>query len=188
MNIKTQAMFRLLFLFLFAMLGLTSLNQTAYAKTATQIDAKVDEALANFKTKVYGADDIMKRAKGVLVMPKVFRAGIGIGGEYGEGALRINDKTDSYYNIISGSFGFQLGGQVKSIYLFFMEDFALKSFQSSSGWKVGVDGSVALISIGADGSVDTMKTNEPIVGFVLGQKGLMYNLTLEGSKFNKVAK
>ena len=70
--------------------------------------------------------------------------------------------------------------------MFFMDPVALSHFRSSDGWKVGVDGSVALIAVGADGSVDTTKTNQPILAFVLGQKGLMYNLTLEGSKFNKI--
>ena len=164
------------------------LPKTSYAKTAQQIDAKVDTALTRFEKEVYGGSDVMKRSKGVLVFPKVYKGGIGLGAEYGEGALRIKGKTETYYNIIAGSFGFQLGGQVKTVYLFFMEDAALKSFRESSGWKVGVDGSVALISVGADGSIDTMKTDEPIVGFVLEQKGLMYNLTLEGAKINRVAK
>ena len=172
--------------FLFA--GICVLPRVSFAKTAAEIDALSDAALEKFKTKIYGSADILKRAKGVLIMPKVYRAGIGIGGEYGEGALRINGKTVNYYNIISGSFGFQLGGQVKTIFLFFMEDAALKSFQAGSGWRAGVDGSVALISVGADGSLDTIKTNEPIAAIVMGQKGLMYNLTIEGAKFNKTVK
>ncbi len=159
-----------------------------YAKTAAEIDALADAALETFKTKFYGSGDVISRSKGVLIMPKVYRGGIGLGAEYGEGALRIDGKTVNYYNIIGGSFGFQLGGQVKTILLFFMEDAALKSFRAGSGWKAGIDGSIALISVGADGSIDTMKTNEPIVGYVFGQKGLMYNITLEGSKFNKTVK
>ncbi len=51
-----------------------------------------------------------------------------------------------------------------------------------------MDGSVALIKIGAGGSIDTTKIKDPIVGFVIGQKGLMYNLTLEGSKYTKLKK
>lgn len=173
---------------LFLVLSLLLLSHPGYAKTAGEIDARVDQALERFQREVYSAKDLLKNAKGVLVFPHVIKGGIGIGAEYGEGALRINGKTVDYYNTISGSLGFQLGAQVKSVYLFFMEESALTSFRASSGWKAGVDGSVALIKIGADGSVDTTKTNEPIVGFVLGQKGLMYNLTLEGSKFNKIVK
>ncbi len=176
------------FLLAFLLAGLFLTPRPSYAKTALEIDTKADAALARFKKEIYGFEDILKRSKGYLIFPKVYRGGIGIGAEYGEGALRVNRKTVGYYNTIGGSFGFQLGGQVKTLFLFFMEDTALKSFQASSGWKVGVDGSVALISVGADGSIDTMKTDEPIVAVVMGQKGLMYNLTLEGSKFNKVVK
>jgi lipid-binding SYLF domain-containing protein len=160
---------------------------TSYAaKSAKEIDAKVDAALERFQAEVFQGKDVIAKAKAVLVFPKVFKAGIGIGGEYGTGALRVNGKTVDYYNTVLASVGFQLGGQVRSVYLFFMEDTALNSFRSSDGWKVGVDGSVALISAGADGSIDTMKTDQPIIAYVLGQKGLMYNLTLEGSKYSKI--
>ena len=172
----------------FLALGVLLLSNPGYAKSAREIDASVDVALERFQKEVYAAKNLIKDAKAILVFPKVIKGGIGIGAEYGEGALRIKGKTADYYNTISGSVGFQLGAQVKSVYLFFMQDSALTSFRASSGWKAGVDGSVALIKVGADGSVDTTKTNEPIVAFVLGQKGLMYNLTLEGSKFNKIVK
>lgn len=161
-------------------------SHLAYAKSAREIDAKVDTALDRFKREVFQGKDMLAKAKGVLVFPSVIKAGIGFGGEYGVGALRIKGKTADYYNTITGSFGFQLGGQVKSIYLLFMEDSALKNFRASDGWKAGVDGSVALITVGANGSIDTTKTNQPIIAYVLGQKGLMYNLTIEGSKFNKI--
>src|SRR3989338_4211102 len=163
---------------IFVLTGLMIFSPMAFAKTAQEIDAQVDVALQRFDKEVFGAGDLMKRAKAVLVFPKVIKGGIGIGAEYGEGALRINGKTVDYYNTISGTIGFQLGAQVKSIYLFFMDDAILQNFRVSSGWKAGIDGSVALISVGADGSVDTMKTSEPIIGYVLNQKGLMYNMTL----------
>lgn len=158
------------------------------AQTGAAIDAKADVAFERFQKEVYGAPDIIKRSKGYLILPKVYKGGIGIGAEYGEGALRVNGKTVDYYNFAGGSFGFQLGFQVKTVYVFFMEQSALDSFRTSSGWQAGIDGSIALISVGAGGSVDTLKTDEPIVAFVLNQKGLMYNLTLEGAKFNKITK
>jgi len=170
----------------FVFFGMLLAANVSYAKSALEIDASVDTALKHFDEEVFSAKDMLDQAKGVLVFPKVWKAGFGLGGEYGTGALRINGKTVSYYNTIGGSFGFQLGVQAKSIYLLFMEQSALDDFQASDGWKVGVDGSVALITLGADGSVDTTKTNQPILAFVMNQKGLMYNLTLEGSKFNKI--
>jgi lipid-binding SYLF domain-containing protein len=170
----------------FLLLGTILFVGSAYAKSAREIDASVDTALERFQKEVFSGKDMLSKAKGVLVFPGVIKAGIGIGGEYGTGALRIKGKTVDYYNTITGSIGFQLGGQVKNVYLLFMEDNALKNFRDSDGWKAGVDGSVALITIGADGSVDTTKTNQPIIAYVLGQKGLMYNLNIEGSKYNKI--
>ena len=160
----------------------------AYAKTAKEIDVSADVALENFHKQIKGGKEFLKAAKGVLVFPSVLKAGIGVGGEYGEGALRIGGKTVDYYNTAAASIGFQLGAQKKTIILVFMNQEALKKFRASSGWKAGVDGSVALITVGVDGSIDTTKIKDPIVGFVFGQKGLMYNLTLEGSKYTKLKK
>jgi len=171
---------------LFALMCLSA--GVCLAATAKEIDVSVDVALENFEKEVKGAKEFLQSAKGVLVFPRVIKAGVGIGGEYGEGALRIGGKTVDYYNTASASIGFQLGAQAKSVILVFMQEDALKKFRGSSGWEVGVDGSVALIKLGAGGSIDTTKIKDPIVGFVFGQKGLMYNLTLEGSKFTKLNK
>ena len=161
---------------------------SAAAGSAKKIDFDVDEALENFDKEVRGSKEFLNKAKGVLVFPSVIKAGFGIGGEYGEGALRINGKSVDYYNTIAASIGFQIGAQAKTIILAFMESKALEQFRNSDGWKVGVDGSVALITIGMGDSLDTINAQDPIVAFVFGQKGLMYNLTLEGSKFNKLDK
>lgn len=160
----------------------------AYAATAKEIDVSVDVALERFNTKVKGAKGFLKSAKGVLVFPSVYKAGFVFGGEYGEGALRIDGKTVDYYSTIAGSWGLQIGGQKKTVILVFMQDEALKKFRASSGWKAGVDGSVALITVGAGEAVDTTNIKDPIVGFVFDQKGLMANLTLEGSKYTKLKK
>ncbi len=160
----------------------------AHAATAKEIDVSVDVALERFNTEVKGAKEFLKAAKGVLVFPSVYKAGFVIGGEYGEGALRIGGKTVDYYNTIAGSWGLQIGGQKKTVILVFMQDEALKKFRAASGWKAGVDGSVALITVGAGGAIDTTNIKDPIVGFVFGQKGLMANLTLEGSKYTKLKK
>ena len=160
----------------------------AHAATAKEIDVSVDVALDRFKNEVEGANEFLKNAKGVLVIPNVIRIGFGLGGEYGEGALLIDGKTVDYYSAAAGSFGFQIGAQSKNIIIIFMDENALTNFRDSLGWRAGVDGSVALIDTGAGGSVDTNNMKHPIVGFVFGVKGLMVNLSLEGSKFTKLAK
>jgi len=160
----------------------------AQARSAKEIDVSVDVALNRFKNEVPGAQEFLQNAKGVLVIPNVIRVGFGLGGEYGEGALLIGGKTIDYYSLGAGSFGFQIGAQSKNVVIIFMDENALTSFRDSLGWRAGVDGSVALVDVGAGGSVDTNNIQHPIVGFVFGVKGLMVNLSLEGSKFTKLAK
>jgi lipid-binding SYLF domain-containing protein len=156
------------------------------SKTAKEIDGQVVEALAEFNKTVDGGSKLLGEANGALVFPKVYKAGFGIGGEHGKGVLQIGGKTVDYYSTSAASFGLQFGGQKKTIVLVFLKPDALKKFRLSEGWEVGVDGSVALIDIGAGGSVDTTNIKDPIIAFVFGQAGLMYNLTLEGSKMQKL--
>ena len=137
---------------------------------------------------VGGAEQFLAKAKGVLIFPEVVKAGIGVGGEYGEGALIINGATVDYYNTASASIGLQLGAQLKTVILVFLQDEALEKFRNSEGWEVGVDGSVALIEFGAGKDINTVNITDPVVGFVFSNKGLMYNLTLEGSKITKLKK
>ena len=170
-------------------LGATTMSpQVSLADSAEIIDLKVDEALKKFTDEVDGAETFLKSAKGVLIFPSVIKAGFGIGGETGEGALRIDGKTADYYRTSAGSFGFQFGVQSKAVYVVFLDQAALDGFRNSSGWKAGVDGSVALVELGAAGSIDTKNISDPIIGFVLTNKGFMYNLTLEGSKYSKLDK
>ena len=164
------------------------LSANAWAATGKEIDINTDAALEHFYEQIKGGKDLARDAKGVLIFPSVLKAGIGIGGEYGEGALRVNGRTVDYYNTAAASLGLQLGAQKKSIIILFMQDEALSKFQSSSGWKAGVDASVALVTVGAGGEMDTAKLKQPVLGFIFGQKGLMYNLSLEGAKFTKLKK
>ncbi len=163
-----------------------SFNMAAQAASSGEIEASTDSTLERFYHEVSSGKDLVKKAKGVLVFPSVIKAGIGLGGEYGEGALQINGKTVDYYNTAAASIGLQLGAQKKSIVIIFQDGGALDKFRSSSGWKAGVDASVAVVKVGAGGAMDTSKLNEPILGFIIGQAGLMYNLTLEGAKFTKI--
>ncbi len=175
-------------LFVFFTVLFIGFGSTANAASSTEINIGVKETLKRFNKEVAGGSEFLKQAKGVLVFPSIIKAGFGIGGEYGEGALQIGGKTVSYYSTAAASIGFQLGAQSKSVVLVFMTDEALKHFQSSKGWKAGVDGSVALIEWGVGEDINTIDIEDPIVGFVFSNKGLMFNLTLEGSKFTKITK
>jgi lipid-binding SYLF domain-containing protein len=153
---------------------------------AGAIDAAANETLHSFVRQIPGARELAQKAAGILVFPSVVKAGIGLGGEYGEGVLLNQQRVEGYYNLISASFGFQLGVQQRSIIIMFMTQDALAGFQNRAGWKVGVDGSVTVITVGVGGSIDSDKVVSPVIGFVLDPKGLMYNLTLEGSKISRI--
>jgi lipid-binding SYLF domain-containing protein len=178
----------IMFVSVFFIIDCISFPSVTSAASADEINIGVDATLKRFSNEVPGGSDFLKKAEGVLVFPKVIKAGFGIGGEYGEGALRIRGKTVGYYSTAAASIGFQLGAQSKSIVLVFMEKKALSDFRKSDGWKAGVDGSVALVEWGVGEDVNTIDIKDPIVGFVFSNKGLMYNLTLEGSKFTKISR
>ena len=160
----------------------------AKAASAYEIDADVDATLSRFAYQIGGAEDLLRRAAGVLVFPSVVKAGMGFGGEYGEGALRVGGRSAGYYNTISASVGFQLGVQARSVIIVFMSEEALRSFRRRDGWKVGVDGSVTVVTLGVGGSIDSNQIKRPVLAFILDQKGLMYNLTLEGSKISRISR
>ncbi|MGH6675524.1 MAG: YSC84-related protein, partial [Xanthobacteraceae bacterium] len=125
------------------------------AASGTQIEAGVHVTLAQFFRQVRSSRDLANKAIAVLVFPRVVKAGIGVGGEYGEGELLIRGQPAGFYNIASASVGFQLGAQARSVIIMFMTDSALGQFERTDGFKVGVDGSIAIIAIGAGGSIDT---------------------------------
>ena len=153
-----------------------------------ELDANVREAIEELYKHSSAAKELAGHASGMLVFPKVVKGGAIIGGEYGEGALLVGGGTVTYYSLASGSIGFQLGVQRKSQVILFMNPKVLEKFRNSKGWKAGVDGSVALATLGAGGQIDTETRKKPIIGFIFSNKGLMYNLTFEGSKISKIEK
>ena len=181
---------RIVWVVCLCLLGNLMLPSVSHAATAQAIDTGANRALAQFGSQVKGANAFLRGAKGYLVFPEVIQAGIGIGGEYGEGVLRVGGKSVAYYSLAAGSIGFQLGAQRKSIIIAFLQDQALRDFRAKArmdkAWNVGVDGSVALLNLGAQASINSATINQPIVGFVFGQAGLMYNLSLKGAKISRL--
>lgn len=158
----------------------------AQAASSQEINAKVNQALKEFYRHSPAGKELARKAAGVLVFPEVYKAGFGIGGEYGEGSLRVGGKTAGYYSVAAASIGFQLGAQVKSEIILFMDPSSLKRFRNSDGWEAGVDGSVAIATLGAGGEIDSNTIQQPIIGFIFSNKGLMYNLSIEGAKITRI--
>ncbi|MCP3726692.1 MULTISPECIES: BPSL1445 family SYLF domain-containing lipoprotein [Paraburkholderia] len=150
------------------------------------IDAGVDATLSRLFSTVSGSQELVSKASGVLVFPQVLSAGFWIGGQYGTGALRVDGRTTGYYSTIAGSFGLQIGAQSKAIIFAFMNPVALNDFTSSQGWSAGADATVALVTVGANGNVDTSTATSPVEAFVLTNAGLMAGVSLEGVKVSRL--
>ena len=158
------------------------------AADAAKIDADARAALQHLYQTHQAAQVVVEHAAGTLVFPHIVKGGAGVGAEFGEGALIERDAVTGHYTIVSGSIGFQLGAQKYAQVIVFTEPEALAKFKRSSGFKVGVDGSVVVATAGKSGQIDTHKLDQPIVAFILDEKGLMYDATLEGSKITRTDK
>lgn len=166
---------------------LVFLSVAAAGASKVELDARVRAAMQALDD-VPAGKELARKASGILVFPRVVKGGFGVGGEYGEGALLVNGQTVQYYRVASISVGFQAGGQAKTEVIMFMTDTALRLFRESDGWEAGVDGNIAVFEFGTGREVNTNNLRDPIVGFIYNNKGLMYDLSLAGSKFWKTHK
>ena len=168
-------------------LCLTVISSTGLsAKAMNEIDAAIESSLSRFTEEIQGGGTYLKGARGVLVIPRMWKAGVLIGFEFGEGALIVDGIKVQYYQALTTSLGIQFGVGSKDLIILFFDDTAMDNFLYSSGWEVGVDGAVALFTMGAAGASDTITIKDPIIGFVFGQKGLLAGVSIEGTKFTKI--
>ena len=150
------------------------------------IDAEVDSALSKLYAQVPGSRELTSKAKGVLVFPSVVSAGLVVGRSYGQGALPSGGKTDGYYSTTAASAGLLAGAESKALYLLFMDQQAFDKFRASKGWTAGADASVTLLKVGAAAGADTQTIQQPIIGYALSNAGLMANLSIDGTKINRL--
>lgn len=156
------------------------------AASASAIDADVDLALDRLLAESAAARAVSEDAVAVLVFPQIVKAGFGVGGQYGQGALRRDGVTVGYYNIASASFGLQIGAQAYSQALFFMTEDALDYLDRVGGFELGADIAVAVADEGLGADVSSSTVQDPIVAFPFGQQGLMAGVTVEGSKITRI--
>jgi lipid-binding SYLF domain-containing protein len=155
------------------------------AGSAAEIDSNVDQALSDLYRQSSEAKALAKRAKGILVFPKIIKAGLLIGAQAGEGALRVNAETTGYYTNVAASYGLQVGVQWFGYAMFFMNESALKYLEKSAGWEIGSGPSIVVLDKGAAGSLTTSSLKDDIYVFFFDQKGLMAGLGLQGTKITE---
>jgi lipid-binding SYLF domain-containing protein len=156
------------------------------ADKGVRIDQDVDKAFKTLIAQSAAAAQLSNAAKGILVFPSVKKAGLLIGGQYGEGALREGGKTLGYYSTSAASFGLQAGAQSFGYAMFFMTQDSLEYLRKSSGWEVGVGPSVVVVDEGTARSLTTTTAKEDIYVFFFGQRGLMAGLGIQGSKITEI--
>jgi lipid-binding SYLF domain-containing protein len=169
-----------------AALGLAACGNGIGSNGAGQIDARVDAARDYLKANFPGAAAKLDQSVGALYMPLITEAGIGFGGSFGRGALRINDVTVDYYSATQASWGLQIGAQQYAHVLLFMTPEALSRFRSSVGWAAGADVQYASPEGGGSAAIDTTTTTAPVVAYVFGQAGLIAGITLNGTKYTRI--
>lgn len=150
------------------------------------IDASVDNALANLYQQEQGSRELVGRARAVLVFPAVLEAGFIVGAARGEGALRVDGKSISFHRTTAGSIGLQAGAQSTAMFVLFMTEDALRDFQNSRGWTAGVDASVTMISVGATARMTTSTAQQPVIGYVLSNSGLMAGVSIDGARVTQL--
>ena len=150
------------------------------------IESATDNALARLYREAPGSKEIVAASQGMLVFPSVVSAGFIVGGSHGQGLMREGKKTTGFYRMNEASLGLLAGAQSQAVFILFMTQDSLNRFKGSNGWTVGVDGSIALITVGADARVTTQTAQQPIVGFVLTNGGLMGNLSLHGNRITRL--
>lgn len=166
--------------------GLSLVSQPALAGSATEIDKEVGLALEKLYAGSTAAVELSKVAKAILVFPNVIKAGLVVGGQYGEGALLAGGKTVGYYNTVAASYGLQAGAQSFGYAMFLMTEESLAYLNSSEGWEVGVGPTVVVMDEGLAKSLTTSTAKDDIYAFTFGQKGLMAGIGLQGSKITKI--
>jgi len=172
-----------------ALIVVFAITTNAHAqKDSQKLDKKVDEGMTKLMAASEAAKTLSKTAKGILLFPSVKKAGFLIGGQSGEGALRIGGKTQGYYRTTAASFGLQAGAQKFGYAMFFMNDGALAQLDKTEGFEVGVGPSVVVVDEGKAKTTTTTTAKDDIYAFVFGQKGLMAGLGIQGNKITKTSK
>lgn len=156
------------------------------AATAEDLNRDASEALSALSARNPSASDMAKKAKAILVFPKVVKAGLVFGGAYGEGVLLKAGKPTAYYNSVSASWGFQAGAESYAYVVFLMSDKAVNYLASSKGWELGIGPSVVVVNEGIAKNLSTTSLKSDAYAFITDQQGLMASLSIEGTKISLI--
>jgi lipid-binding SYLF domain-containing protein len=169
---------------LLVLFTLSSITQAG--DTANEINSDVKNALSEFYNEIPSGKSYLAKAKAYIVFPNITEAGFFFGGKYGEGALILDNTVNSYYSITSASMGIQIGMQSYSLVIAFTSDAALKKFINDDDWETDVDFNFAMVNWNNDEELDDVDFGSGMVGFVFDSTGMMGNVTMEGTQFERI--
>lgn len=169
----------------FALISAGFVN-SARGATAEDLDKDSRQALQILYKSHPFAETMSQKAKGVLVFPKVIKAGLVFGGSYGEGELLQGSKVAGYYNSVTGSWGLQAGAQSYGYAVFLMTDKAVEYLKSTQGWEIGVGPTVVVVDEGLAKNLSTSTLKDDAYAFVFDQQGLMAGFSIEGTKISHI--
>ncbi|MGZ8189194.1 MAG: lipid-binding SYLF domain-containing protein [Methylosarcina sp.] len=186
-NILSKNCLAICLIGLWGLVGCQSTGGVSFSGSAAQIDRDVDFALSELYENNPAARKLAKQAKGILVFPRIVKAGFMVGAQYGRGgALRVRGRTVGYYNSVAASYGMQAGVQAYGYALFFMSDVSMDYLNRSEGWEIGVGPSIVVVDAGTAKSLTTTTARDNIYAFIFGQRGLMAGIGLQGSKITRI--
>lgn len=169
-----------------ATLSLGSFSQQAMAASADDLNADAAQALQSLYKSNPAAEVLSKKAKAILIFPKILKAGLIFGGSYGEGVLHRDSKNVGYYNSVSASWGWQAGAESYGYVVFLMSNKAVKYLDRSMGWEIGVGPSVVVVNEGIAKNLSSSTLKDDAYAFIFDQQGLMASLSIEGTKISRI--
>lgn len=165
---------------------LGSFAGAANAAAAEDLEKDAAQALQTLYAGNPAALALSKKARSILVFPKILKAGLIFGGSYGEGVLMQGTKVTGYYNSVSASWGWQAGAESYAYVVFLMSDKAVKYLSTSKGWEFGVGPTVVVVNEGVAKNLSTSTLKGDAYAFITDQQGLMASLSLEGTKISHI--
>ena len=174
---------------LFAALALSVLliqPKAALAESGAELDKKVDAAIQQLYAAEPQAKELAKKSVAMLIFPEIVKGGLIVGGQYGEGALRVGGETKGYFSIAAASFGLQFGGQTFGYAMFFLNQDAVNHVRDTKGFEVGTGPTLVGGDKGWSGSLGTNDLQGDIATVFFGQEGLMAGGGIQGSKITRI--
>jgi lipid-binding SYLF domain-containing protein len=169
-----------------ATFALGAISQQATAATAEDLNSDAAQALQTLYKSNPAAETLAKKAKAILIFPKITKAGLVFGGSYGEGVLNRDSHVVAYYNSVSASWGWQAGAESYGYVVFLMSNKAVKYLDDSKGWEIGVGPSVVVVNEGIAKNLSSSTLKNDAYAFIFDQQGLMASLSIEGTKISRI--